>query len=103
MIQATTHLYEPIKEQMSQHAYTEWKMCLYEHFVRAGEVLINRYLGQKEKADQMLNSFVKDGFIYVPFIVQELEQYEKIPFAERDYDAFVVGVMERLKDAKELK
>lgn len=103
LIQATAHLYEPIKEKMSQHAYTEWKICLYEHFVRAGEVIISRYLDQKEKADQMLNNFVKDGFIYVPFIVQELEQYEKIPFAERDYDAFVKLAMEHLRDAKDFK
>lgn len=103
LIKATAHLYEPIREQMSQHAYTQWKMCLYEHFVKAGEICISRYMNQPEKATEMLNAYVKEGFIYLPFIISELEQYQKIPYAERDYDAFVVKVMERLREGRNLK
>lgn len=103
LLRSTEHLYLPIKDIMSKHAYTQWQMCLYEHFVKAGEILITRYMGQKEKADGMMSAFIKDGFIYIPFIVTELEQYEKIPVEERDYDSFVIKVMEHLRDTSQFK
>jgi len=97
LVQATESLYQPIKEAMSKHAYTNWQMCLYEHFVKAGEIMISRYMGQQERSARMMNDFVKDGFIYIPFIVKEMEQYEKIPYTERDYDSFVLTIMEHLR------
>lgn len=103
LLRSTEHLYLPIKDIMSKHAYTQWQMCLYEHFVKAGEILITRYMGQKEKADGMMSSFVEDGFIYIPFIVTGLEQYEKIPVEQRDYYSFVNKVMEHLRDASEFR
>ena len=39
LITATAYLYEPIKQEMKNQGYTAWFMSLYEHLVRAGEVI----------------------------------------------------------------
>ncbi len=103
LLKSTERLYEPIRETMSRHAYTQWTMCLYEHFVKAGEILISRYMGQKDEAEKMLTSFVNDGFIYLPFILKEFKEYTITNYSDRNYDSFVVKVMKHLKDAKEFK
>ncbi len=103
LVQSTEKLYEPIREIMARKAYTSWKMCLYEHFVKAGEILISRYMGNKKTASQMIADCVRDGFIYVPFIVNELQSYITAIPADRNYDIYVAKIMERLRDAKEFK
>lgn len=51
LIDSTEYLYTPIKTEMSKLAYTSWMMCLYEHFVKAGEVIIARKLGNAKEAE----------------------------------------------------
>jgi len=99
LIQSTEYLYQPIKEAMSKKAYTDWQSCLYEHFVRAGEVLIARQLGDSVGAEKNLQRNVEARFIYLPFIVQQMEQYEKDLTDNKNYNAFVAIIMQRLKDA----
>lgn len=96
---ATLYLYERIRAEMSKRAYTSWSMCLYEHFVKAGEVIIARKLGHPDKADKMMQAAVEAKFIYVPFIVKELETYDSAGASERNYDDYVRKVMEDLKAA----
>ena len=43
-ISKTERLFEPIKSAMEKQGYNTWKTCLYEHFVRAGEVVIAKLL-----------------------------------------------------------
>jgi hypothetical protein len=99
LIQATAYLYQPIKEAMSKKAYTDWQSCLNEHFVRAGEVMIARQLGDSTAAEKKLQGNVDAKFIYLPFIVHQLELYERDLNPDKNYNAFVTVVMQRLKDA----
>jgi hypothetical protein len=97
LVKSTQYLYTPIKSEMSKKAYTSWVMCLYEHFVKAGEIIITRKLGNAAKASQMLEDNVKAKFIYLPDIVQELEKYDKNKSQYKSYDDFVPAVVEKLK------
>ncbi len=81
---------------MSKHAYTSWMMCLYEHFVKAGEVIIARKLGKTKEAEKILQDNVKAKFIYLPTIVQELEKYDKNKSLYKSYDDFVPSIIEKL-------
>jgi hypothetical protein len=94
---STEYLYQPIKGDMSKNAYTNWTMCLYEHFVKAGEVIIGRKLGHTAEADKMILDAVKAKFIYVPFIVKELEIYDASTDPGKNYDDYVRKVVEDLK------
>ncbi|MDB5118108.1 MAG: hypothetical protein JWQ79_3600 [Mucilaginibacter sp.] len=97
LIESSAYLYKPIEETMSKQSYPNWKICLYEHFVRAGEVMIARKLGDQITADRILNESPKSGYIYLPEIVSELEKYDRNRQQYTSYDAFVPLVVERLK------
>jgi hypothetical protein len=95
LMTSTEYLYTPIKEEMVRHSYTSWKQCLYEHFVKAGEVIIMEKLGDTARARSLLSDFMKTGFIYVPAILEEMRIYDKD--AALSYKAAVLAAMKKLK------
>jgi hypothetical protein len=96
---STEYLYLPIKDAMSKKSYSDWIQCLYEHFVKVGEVIIARQSGNTKHAEEIINDNVAAGFIYLPFLVKQMEVYEKDTNPAKNYDHFVALVMERLKAA----
>ncbi|MDN3659197.1 DUF4932 domain-containing protein [Ferruginibacter paludis] len=96
---STEYLYLPIKDAMRKQSYTNWVQSLYEHFVRAGEVIIARQLGDTSHAEEIIRSNVKGGFTYLPFIVKKLEMFEKDINPNKNYNAFVETIMLELKEA----
>jgi len=93
----TAYLYEPIKQQMKKQAYTAWIMSLYEHLVRTGEVIVAEKIGDSARAVTMLQDNVKNGFIYLPFMVQELKKWDKNP-STVSFNEAVVQMMYKLKE-----
>ncbi|MFA5555642.1 MAG: DUF4932 domain-containing protein [Flavobacteriaceae bacterium] len=86
-INNTKYLFEPIKASMSKQGYNNWKICLYEHFVRAGEIIISSNLGDKKGSDYLFeHHVVKNDFIYIPIILKHLNYYnhnkDKITYKE---------------------
>ncbi|GAB3326945.1 hypothetical protein GCM10027299_26760 [Larkinella ripae] len=78
LINRTASLFEPIKQPMANQGYTRWKSCLYEHFVRAGEIIIAQNLGHRKRAAQLKSHYITNRhFIYLPTILQQLEIYNK--------------------------
>jgi hypothetical protein len=59
LIQDKESLFEPIRGKMSEQGYSQWKICLYEHFNRANEVIIARLLGDNTKADMIYQDNLK--------------------------------------------
>ncbi len=70
-------LFEPIKIKMIKQGYGSWKTCLYEHLVRANEVVINEIIYGKEKSNDMKNDFINNGqWIYLNGLIKIIkEQY----------------------------
>lgn len=77
LIRSTAYLFEPIKKEMEKRAYPSWRICLYEHFVKAGEYLVAMKLGETARAQTFLKDAVEAGFIYVPFLVAELQHWDR--------------------------
>lgn len=78
LISETEKLYTPIKDKMTSQGYPAWKVCLIEHFVRAGEIVIARNLGNNADAEQLMNHYITNRkFIYLPVILKELETYNQ--------------------------
>lgn len=76
-ITSTQVLFDPIRDAMSNQGYTIWKSCVYEHFVRAGEIVIAKILGRPSDADRLLTSYMQDRkFIYLPILLPALEAYK---------------------------
>ncbi|SKB80440.1 DUF4932 domain-containing protein [Dyadobacter psychrophilus] len=97
MITATESLYEPISQAMSDQAYTTWKSCLYEHFVRAGEIVIAQNLGNMADAMALKEHYIANRkFIYLPELLKELESYNASK--NGSYMQAVERAMERLRE-----
>lgn len=95
-IAGTATLFEPIREAMSNQAYTSWKACLYEHFVRAGEVIIAANLGHQADARQLRKYYIEGRkFIYLDILLDELEKYNRKQTAS--YEMAVAYAMRRLQ------
>lgn len=73
----TEKLFELLKSAMSDQGYNTWKVCVYEHFVRAGEILIAEKLGESENAEKLIFEYVQTRqFKYIPKILVELRKYD---------------------------
>jgi hypothetical protein len=59
----------PIQDKIKAQGYKGWKTCLYEHLVRANEIVINEIVFGKETSDKLYNEMINDGWIYLEGIV----------------------------------
>jgi len=75
-INESEKLFIPLKESMTRQGYSNWLTCLIEHFVRAGEVIVNEQLGNKKASEDLLKEYSEDrDFQYLSFIVEQLKKY----------------------------
>jgi len=98
LISETAYLYEPIKEEMKKQGYHIWLQSLYEHLVRAGEVIVAEKIGDSTRAVSSLQDNLNNGFIYLPFLVQELKKWDKNPSSD-NFNNAVLQMMIKLKEA----
>ncbi|MBA4407650.1 hypothetical protein C0389_10275 [bacterium] len=77
LINNSKALFEPIKSQMQQQAYTTWSTCVNEHLVRTIVARIQLNLRGVVYKNLIINSEVSKGFIYIPRLDSLLEEYEK--------------------------
>ncbi|MCF0048525.1 DUF4932 domain-containing protein [Dyadobacter sp. LJ53] len=78
MITKTEKLFEPIKATMANQGYTAWKACIYEHFVRAGEIIISQSRGNIADTQRLRKHYEEERkFIYLPLILKELTRYKE--------------------------
>jgi hypothetical protein len=96
MIVSTEKLFEPLKSAMSRQGYNTWKICLYEHFVRAGEVVIAELSGDKKGAERLRSDYINNrNFKYLPLIISELRNYNN---GNKSYSEAVFSIMEELRN-----
>lgn len=97
-IKTKKHLFEPIKQKMSEQGYNQWKICLYEHFVRASEVIIARLLGDKMEADKILKDNIEDrSFVLLPQIIEKLEFWYYNQYLDMSYEDKVKEIIAEMK------
>lgn len=74
----TEKLFEPLKSKMEPQGYNDWKVCVYEHFVRAGEIFISEKLGDTQGTEKLKKEYIEDRqFKYIPIIIPELQKFSK--------------------------
>ncbi|MBC2838347.1 DUF4932 domain-containing protein [Robiginitalea sp. SC105] len=75
-LQKTAELFNLVREDMVPQGYSNWKTCMIEHFVRAGEVLVMEQLGDTDRSSELLEDYRDNRkFLYLPFIVEKLRAY----------------------------
>ena len=91
-------LFEPIKEKMSNQAYSSWKISLYEHFVRAGEIFIAKQLNDQKTANALSEDYTKNrSFIYLNQIITAMEFWYNNEYFTKSYSDFVKETIESLE------
>lgn len=83
LLKESAFLYDTIKNEMMSQGYMNWTSCLYEHFVRAGEVIIARKMGDEASATSILKDNEKKGYRYLPFLVNFISTDESVSFPHR--------------------
>ncbi|KAB1153399.1 DUF4932 domain-containing protein [Tenacibaculum aiptasiae] len=98
IIKSKEYLFEPIKIKMSDQGYSQWKFSLYEHFVRANEVIIAKLLGDKTEANKILKDNIDNrSFILLPQIVEKLEFWYYNEYLNMSYDEKVNEIIAEMK------
>jgi hypothetical protein len=71
-------LFPPIKDAMTQHGYGTWEACLYEHFVRANEILITEKVLNRGKAAELMDVMIRDDkWIYLRGLIDVMRKYQE--------------------------
>ena len=71
------YLFEPIRQQMSNQAYTTWWVCLAEHFVRGTEIRIRENYMPDYDPKAAMRREMNRGFIYIEAIYDSVVRYEQ--------------------------
>lgn len=91
-------LLKPIESKIKSQGYKGWKTCLYEHLVRANEIVLNEIVFGKAKSDKLYNEMINDGWIYlagiVPIIKDEYLKNRKIYKTEIDIMPLIIKYLE---------
>lgn len=99
LITETEGLLEPMRLVMSNQGYNTWRACLYEHFVRAGEIMIAEKIGDTQGAKNLLSTYQQDRrFDYIPTIITELRKYNNGRY--KTYDETVLAAMKEIAKHK---
>ncbi|RYU95262.1 DUF4932 domain-containing protein [Emticicia agri] len=99
IITDTELLLEPMRLAMSDQGYNTWRASLYEHFVRAGEIIIAEKLGDKLGAENLLEQYVEERqFRYIPTILIELRKYDAGQY--KSYDETVLEAMKEIEKTR---
>lgn len=78
ILKQTEKLFIPLKSDMENQGYTNWKTCVYEHFVRASEILISEKIAEVNETNTLYEEYINErNFKYIPIILEELRKYEK--------------------------
>jgi hypothetical protein len=91
----TEPLLEPIRLAMSNQGYNTWRASLYEHFTRAGEIMIAEKMGDTAGAKKLLNEYLQERqFRYIPTILIELRKYDNGQY--KTYNEAVIAAMNEI-------
>ena len=76
-VKSIDKLLEPIKEEMSKQAYSQWYNCINEHIIRAVHVRLLALHVSSQQSNGLLNIELSKRFIYIEPLVEKLKDFEK--------------------------
>ncbi|AXT19648.1 DUF4932 domain-containing protein [Flavobacteriaceae bacterium AU392] len=95
----TKALFLSIKDNIYKQGYNTWKACVYEHFVRSGEIIIAERMGNLQTAKQLqLDYEIQRDFKYIPIILPELRKYNEGVY--KTYSETIKNTMIKMSNLK---
>jgi hypothetical protein len=77
-VESSKKLFEPIKSEMEQMAYSSWNTCINEHIIRAINVRIQERYRGSVKSRELLNCEIANRFVYIEPLVEKLKEFERL-------------------------
>jgi hypothetical protein len=76
--------------EMGKQGYRSWDVCVNEHVVRLGEIRIAEKMGDKDRANRLRNSYIKNKqFVFIPLLEKKIVEYENDPQKYPTFKAFL--------------
>jgi len=70
--------YSGLNEKMNPQGYSNWTICIIEHFVRLGEIRIAEINGEKDRADELRKMHINEfSFVLIPYFEKKIIEYEE--------------------------
>jgi hypothetical protein len=100
LISNYSHLFDPIKDELTKQGYANWWVCVVEHLVRLGEIRISEAMGYRANAKMLRHDYTTNrSFIYLPHLERKIVEYEsnrdKYPTFE-DFFPELLGVFAKV-------
>jgi hypothetical protein len=78
------------EKAMQPIGYYNWDDCANEHVVRLGEILIAEKMGDKDRANRLRHSYIKNKkFVFIPLLEKKMVEYENNPQKYPTFKAFL--------------
>jgi hypothetical protein len=78
------------EKAMQPIGYYNWDDCVNEHVVRLGEIRIAEKMGDKDRANRLRNSYIKNKqFVFIPLLEKKIVEYENNPQKYPTFKAFL--------------
>lgn len=87
-IAASSSLFDPIEQQMTDMAYPNWQTCVNEHLVRTNVARFALQLAGEQAKQQILTQEQAAGFIYIDELDELMQQYEDNRASYPTYEIF---------------
>ena len=76
-LQKDSCLLAPIKKAMQEQGYGNWEGCLYEHWVRANEIVLTEKIFSRQRASDLADEMVREGkWIYLDGLIAMVRDYK---------------------------
>lgn len=101
-LEADSCLLEPIRESLKKQAYGSWKTCLYEHLVRANEIILTEQTLGKEEADKVYkDNYENRDWKYLKGLVPLLRTYKNNKSEYKKLQDFMPEIIEYFHSERE--
>ena len=95
LLEADTCLLNPILASQEQQGYGNWKECLYEHLVRANELVLTKTILGEAESGKIYKEYYDDRqWIYLKGLVPLIEQYTHNRDRYKSLDDFMYVIID---------
>ena len=94
-LQKDSCLLAPIKDKMEEQGYGNWEACLYEHWVRANEIVLTEKVFSRQRASDLADEMIRNnGWIYLEGLLPIIREYKANREKYKNIDALMPKVVE---------
>ncbi len=101
IIDSYEYLFEPIKKDMQEQGYRNWRTCVAEHIVRLGEIRISYAMGDSTRAERIREHYIHNRkFIYLEALEKNILNYESRRSYYKSIDDYLPELLKAFRSSE---